>query len=77
MTKISLDAQITAVELEILSRKAHVENLERLVLRKERQPHHVADAAKLIPAMEAALKTLKWLKSNEEIIREKISQKKV
>ena len=73
MSKIGLDAQIVAVELEILSRRGHVDNLRRLVRTKQRQESHVEEAQKNLPALEAALDTLKWLKNNKEKILKKMA----
>ncbi len=70
--KIGLDAQITAIENEILSHRGHVANLQRLLMKREREPFHVEQAEAQIPKLEAVLKTLKWLKANEEKIRGKL-----
>lgn len=76
MMKVDLDMQITTAELQLLSQRAHVDNLYRLVRKREREPHHVEEAEQKIPKLEAILATLKWLKANEEAIRRALSEKK-
>jgi len=73
--KHTLDEQIMAIELEILSHRGHVDNLRRLLSKKEREPYHVEQAEAKIPKLRAVLETLKWLKKNEEKIREALAKK--
>jgi hypothetical protein len=73
--KIDLNAQITAIELQILSQRGHVANLQRLLMKKEREPFHIEQAESVISKLEAVLSTLKWLKANEEIIRAALAKK--
>lgn len=68
--KVSLDDQITTMELAVLSQRGHVDNLRRLVSKKERQQFHLDEAEAKIPKLRAVLETLKWLKKNEEKIRQ-------
>ena len=69
MTKVTIDKQITAVELALLSYKAHLDNLKRLVAKKQRDQHEVDMIEPRIPALDAALQTLRWLKENETKIK--------
>jgi len=73
--KLSLDDQIITIELEILSQRGHVDNLRRLLSKKEREPYHVEQAEAKIPKLHAVLETLKWLKRNEEKIRASLAKK--
>jgi len=70
LKKIDLNTQITAIELEILSQRGHLANLQRLLMKGEREPFHIEQIEAKIPKLEAVLTTLKWLKTNEEKIRE-------
>ena len=69
MSKIDLSKQITAVELALLSLTGHVDNLKRLVAKKQREQHEVDMIEPRIPALEAALATLRWVKDNEARIK--------
>lgn len=71
--KISLRSQAEAVELMIVNRRGHIENLERLVDKKQRDPAELAVAQQPLPALEAALNTLKWLEKNEAKIKSALS----
>lgn len=71
--KISIRSQAEAVELMILNRRGHIENLERLVSKKQRDPAELSVAQQPLPALEAALNTLKWLEKNEAKIKSAIS----
>lgn len=70
MAKIPLGAQIDSLELILVNRKGHIENLKRLISDKKRPPEELLVAEQPIPALEAALKTLKWVEANEKRIKE-------
>lgn len=69
MSKIDLHKQIMAVELSLLSLTGHVDNLKRLVAKKQRDQHEVDMIEPRIPALEAALATLRWVRDNEARIK--------
>jgi hypothetical protein len=71
--KVPLDEQILAMELCLLSQRGHVDNLRRLVSKREREPFHLEEAEAKLPQYRAILETLKWLKKNEEKIRRSIA----
>ncbi len=71
--KVGIRAQAEAVELMIVNRRGHIANLERLILKKQRDPAELAVAQQPLPALEAALNTLKWLEKNEAKIKSAIS----
>lgn len=71
--KIGIRAQAEAVELMIVNRRGHIANLERLISKKQRDPAELAVAQQPLPALEAALNTLKWLEKNEAKIKSSIS----
>jgi gamma-glutamyl phosphate reductase len=73
MAKISIKSQIEAVELMLVNRRGHIENLERLVGKKQREPVELAVAKQPVEALEAAVKTLKWLEKNETKIKSALS----
>lgn len=70
MAKVSLDAQIAALEIVIINRKGFVETLRGLVAKKKRDPVEIEIAERPISGLEAALSTLKWVKANENAIKE-------
>lgn len=67
--KIDLQTQITAVELELLSLKGHIDNLNRLIAKKQREQYEVDMIEPRVPALEAALATLRWVQENESRIK--------
>ena len=73
--KISLSAQIFEIELTLANRRGFISTLRDLVRRKERPQHDVDYQAGRVPALEAALATLKWLETNQDLIKEAHRQK--
>lgn len=67
--KISLDRQITAAELELVNTRGHLHVLQDRLRQKKVDPIMVDMVAAKIPDLEAIVKTLKWLKANEEKIK--------
>ena len=67
--KISLDRQITAAELQLVNAKGHVGILQDRLRQKKADPITVEMAERKIPDLEAILRTLQWLKANEEKIK--------
>lgn len=73
MAKINLRTQIDAVELMLVNRRGHIANLERLVDLKRRDALELQIAKYPVEALEAAVKTLKWLEKNEDKIKSALS----
>lgn len=67
--KISLDRQITAAELQLVNARGHVDILQDRLRQKKADPIMVQMAEAKLPDLEAILKTLQWLKANEEKIK--------
>ena len=67
--KISLDKQILALEITVANSRGTIDNLKVAVKKKQRDPVWLEIAEKRHPELEAALNTLKWLKKNEERIK--------
>lgn len=68
--KIPLDAQVTALEEAVIAHRTYVNTVKRLVKANERPKEILEDTERRLPLMEAALKTLKWVQANRELIIE-------
>lgn len=68
--KISLDRQITAAELQLVNARGHVGILQDRLRQRKADPIMVEMAERKLPELEAILKTLQWLKANQDKIRE-------
>lgn len=68
--KISLERQITAAELQLVNARGHVGILQDRLRQRKADPIMVEMAERKLPELEAILKTLQWLKANQEKIRE-------
>jgi len=73
--KIPLKDQVCELELTVVNRKGFISNLRDLVRRKERPQPDLDYQVGRFPALEAALKTLKWVEANQDLIREVHAQK--
>jgi len=67
--KISLDKQITAAELQLANAKGHLHVLQDRLRQRKADPIMVEMAEAKIPDLVAIVKTLQWLKTNEEKIK--------
>lgn len=74
MSKISIRAQIDALELILCNRKGHIDNLKKLVQDKKRPAEELEVAERPILGLEAAVRTLKWVEANEKRIKEALSR---
>lgn len=79
----SLDAQISAVACDMLSRRGFLEASERRLMSDRLKPAErqtiELDRQNTLnsqPALEAAVETLRWLKANEEDVRAFIASKR-
>jgi predicted metal-binding protein len=66
--KIGIDDQVTALEEAVIAHRTYVNVTRGYVERKERPEELLKDTEARLPKMEAALKTLKWVQENREII---------
>lgn len=67
---INIDHQVAALEVALLNKQGHLENLEDMV-RKGRRPAHEAQLVRdSIAPLEAALNTLKTVQKHKEAWRE-------
>lgn len=68
--KISIDAQVQALQEAVTAHRSYVNTVRRLVKLNERPKEILEDTERRLPLMEAALKTLKWVQLNRETIIE-------
>jgi hypothetical protein len=67
--KINLDRQIAAAELQLANTRGHLHVLQDRLRQKKADPIMVEMVEKKIPDLQAILATLRWLKANEEKIK--------
>ena len=67
--KVSLEKQITAAELQLANARGHLSILQDRLRQKKTDPIMVEIAEAKIPELQAIVKTLQWLKTNEEKIK--------
>lgn len=67
--KISIDKQITAAELQLANTRGHLSILQDRLRQKKVDPIMVEMVEAKIPDLAAIVRTLKWLKANEERIK--------
>lgn len=66
--KIGIDDQVAALEDVVRNHRSYINLVRRYVAKGERPKEILDDTEKRLPAVEAALKTLKWVQKNREII---------
>ena len=74
MSKVELLAQVMAVERAAMNLRAHIKNIEKLIGEKKRVEDHLIMDKSLLPQLEAAALTMRWLKNNEEKIKEALKK---
>lgn len=74
--KISLDEQVAAVERAVMNHRGHIENLKRLVEKKQRPENELLMAQGWLPEHEAALATMKWVHKNKELLKQIAGRKR-
>ena len=74
MSKVEISQQIAAVELVLKNRLGHIENLKRLIRKKERTENELKIAELPIAGLSAAIKTLRWVQSNAIKLRKLAKQ---
>jgi hypothetical protein len=67
--KVSIEEQIAAVEREVMNLAGHIEILRDLIKKKKRDPIVLGMKESLLPQLQAALETLRWVKKNQEKFR--------
>jgi hypothetical protein len=72
MAAVSIDAQITAVATVLVNEKGHLDVLSGLVAKGKRPPHDPELIEARLPALRAALATLRWVKAHEKDMLERI-----
>jgi hypothetical protein len=66
--KIGIDDQVAALEDVVRNHRSYINLVRRYVANGERPKEILDDTERRLPAVEAALKTLKWVQKNREII---------
>jgi hypothetical protein len=74
MSKVELLAQVMAVERAAMNLRAHIQHIEKLIGEKKRSQDELIMDRSLLPQLEAAALTMRWLKTNEEIIKEALKK---
>ena len=67
--KVPIEEQIAAVEREVMNLAGHIEILRDLIKKKKRDPIVLGMKENLLPQLQAALETLRWVKKNKEKFR--------
>ena len=66
--KIGIDEQVAALQDAVDNHRSWVNTVRRYVEKGERPVEILNETQARLPKMEAALKTLKWVQENREII---------
>jgi hypothetical protein len=66
--KIGIDDQVAALDDVVRNHRSYINLVRRYVAEGQRPKEILDDTEKRLPAVEAALKTLKWVQKNREII---------
>lgn len=67
--KVPIEEQIAAVEREVMNLAGHIEILRDLIKKKKCDPIVLGMKENLLPQLQAALETLRWVKKNQEKFR--------
>ncbi len=73
--KIPLKDQIAEIELSLVNRRGFVSAIRDAIRLKAKTQHDLDYQISRLPALEAALATLKWLEANQDVVRTVYSQK--
>jgi hypothetical protein len=66
--KININDQVAALEDVVRNHRSYINLVRRYVAEGQRPKEILDDTEKRLPAVEAALKTLKWIQKNREIV---------
>lgn len=69
MTKISLNDQIAAMEITVVNYRGTISNMREQVKKNRMEKVWLDVAEDRFPKLQATLNTLKWLRKNEEKIK--------
>lgn len=70
---IPIEQQAAAVEISAANLRGHVNNLRELVQRNKRSAAELQIFVDRLPELDAAAKTLRWMASNEALIRKAVA----
>ena len=68
LNKININDQVAALDDVVRNHRSYINLVRRYVAEGQRPKEILDDTEKRLPAVEAALKTLKWVQKNREII---------
>lgn len=68
--KIPLKDQIAEIELSLVNRRGFVSAIRDAIRLKAKTQHDLDYQISRLPALEAALATLKWLEANQDLIKD-------
>lgn len=74
MSKVELSSQVMAVERAAMNLRAHIEHIEKLIQERKRSPDELIMSKSWLPELEAAAKTMNWLKQNEADIKKALKK---
>lgn len=74
--KIPLKDQIAEIELTLVNRRGFVSAIRDAIRLKAKTQHDLDYQISRLPALEAALATLKWVNANQDVIR-RVAKEKV
>ncbi len=67
--KVPIDDQIAALQRSIVNLRGHLATLEDLIAKKKMDPIVLKSKSSWLPELEAAERTLQWVKNNQQKIR--------
>lgn len=68
--KIPIKEQVAEIELSLANRRGFVSAIRDAIRLKTKTQHDLEYQIGRLPALEAALATLKWVEANQDLIRE-------
>jgi hypothetical protein len=72
MAKITIDMQIAGMERAVINLQGSIDILRGLVAKKARDPIELQMKESWLPELQAALETLKFVKNNQDAIRQAV-----
>ena len=67
--KIPIEQQVAEIELTLANRRGFIAAIRDAIRLKVKTQHDLDYQISRMPALEAALKTLKWVEANQDIVR--------
>lgn len=68
--KIPIKEQVAEIELSLANRRGFVSAIRDAIRLKTKTQHDLEYQIGRLPALEAALATLKWVEANQDLIKE-------